>query len=28
LSHNNYENNVSKMMKNVIDGFLSSGPLP
>jgi N,N-dimethylformamidase len=28
LSHNNYENNVSRLMKNVIDGFMKDGPLP
>ena len=28
LSHNNYDNNVSKLMKNVIDGFSKDGPLP
>ena len=28
LSHNNYKNNVSKLMENVIKGFLKSGPLP
>ena len=28
LSHNNYDNNVSKIMKNVIRGFLMDGPLP
>ena len=28
LSHNNYDNNVSHIMRNVIDGFLKDGPLP
>jgi len=28
LSHNNYKNNVSKLMENVIKGFLKPGPLP
>jgi len=28
LSHNNYNNNVSKIMENVINGFLKDGPLP
>ena len=28
LSHNNYDNNVSRIMRNVIDGFLKDGPLP
>jgi len=28
LSHNNYDNNVSKLMENVIRGFLKEGPLP
>jgi hypothetical protein len=28
LSHNNYDNNVSRLMKNVIKGFLKAGPLP
>ena len=28
LSHNNYENNVSKLMENVLNGFLKDGPLP
>ena len=28
LSHNNYNNNVSRLMKNVIKGFLKPGPLP
>ena len=28
LSHNNYDNNVSRLMKNVIDGFMKDGPLP
>ena len=28
LSHNNYQNNVSKLMENVIKGFLKSGTLP
>ncbi len=28
LSHNNYKNNVSKLMENVIRGFLKPGPLP
>ena len=28
LSHNNYENNVSTIMRNTIDGFLKEGPLP
>ena len=28
LSHNNYDNNVSRIMRNVIDGFLEKGPLP
>ena len=28
LSHNNYDNNVSRLMKNVIDGFSKDGPLP
>lgn len=28
LSHNNYENNVSQIMRNVLNGFLKVGPLP
>ena len=28
LSHNDYKNNVSKLMENVIRGFLKPGPLP
>ena len=28
LSHNNYDNNVSRIMRNVINGFLKDGPLP
>lgn len=28
LSHNNYNNNVSRLMRNVIDGFLKPGRLP
>ncbi len=28
LSHNNYENNVSRIMENVIGGFLKDGALP
>lgn len=28
LSHNNYRNNVSKLMENVIKGFLKPGDLP
>lgn len=28
LSHNNYENNVSRLMQNTINGFLTNGPLP
>jgi N,N-dimethylformamidase len=28
LSHNNYDNNVSRIMQNTIDGFLKPGPLP
>ena len=28
LSHNNYENNVSQIMQNVINGFIKDGPLP
>ena len=28
LSHNNYDNNVSRLMENVIRGFLKEGPLP
>ena len=28
LSHNRYNNNVSRLTKNVIDGFLKNGPLP
>ena len=28
LSHNKYNNNVSRLTKNVIDGFLKAGPLP
>jgi N,N-dimethylformamidase len=28
LSHNGYRNNVSRLMKNVLDGFLKPGPLP
>ena len=28
LSHNKYNNNVSKLTRNVIDGFLKNGPLP
>lgn len=28
LSHNSYDNNVSRIMKNVISGFLKPGPLP
>ena len=28
LSHNKYDNNVSRIMLNVINGFLQDGPLP
>ena len=28
LSHNNYDNNVSQLMRNVLNGFLKDGPLP
>lgn len=28
LSHNRYDNNVSRLMRNVIDGFLKPGALP
>ena len=28
LSHNNYDNNVSRILENVINGFLKDGPLP
>ena len=28
LSHNNYDNNVSRIMKNVVDMFTSDTPLP
>ncbi len=28
LSHNKYDNNVSRLMKNVITGFMKDGPLP
>lgn len=28
LSHNRYDNNVSRLMRNVLDGFLKNGPLP
>ena len=28
LSHNNYDNNVSRLTANVIRGFLQDGPLP
>lgn len=28
LSHNKYDNNVSRIMQNVIEGFLKAGPLP
>jgi N,N-dimethylformamidase len=28
LSHNNYDNNVSQIMENVLSGFLSDGTLP
>tara|TARA_B100001059_G_scaffold67466_1_gene64252 strand:- start:7455 stop:9812 length:2358 start_codon:yes stop_codon:yes gene_type:complete len=28
LSHNNYNNNVSLLMENVLNGFLKEGPLP
>ncbi len=28
LSHNKYDNNVSRLMKNVVDGFLKPGKLP
>ncbi len=28
LSHNDYDNNVSRLMENVINGFLREGPLP
>jgi N,N-dimethylformamidase len=28
LSYNNYKNNVSRIMENVIKGFLKPGPLP
>ena len=28
LSHNNYNNNVSKIMENTLKGFLKDGPLP
>ncbi len=28
LSHNGYDNNISRIMQNVIDGFVKNGPLP
>ena len=28
LSHNQYDNNVSRLMRNALDGFLKAGPLP
>ena len=28
LSHNNYNNNVSRITENAIRGFLKDGPLP
>ena len=28
LSHNNYNNNVSRIMENTLKGFLKDGPLP
>tara|TARA_Y100001936_G_C16093715_1_gene689313 strand:+ start:1482 stop:3836 length:2355 start_codon:yes stop_codon:yes gene_type:complete len=28
LSHNSYDNNISRLTQNVIDGFLEDGPLP
>ncbi|MCZ6894324.1 MAG: N,N-dimethylformamidase, partial [Gammaproteobacteria bacterium] len=28
LSHNKYRNNVSKILENVIRGFMKTGPLP
>ncbi|MSR13442.1 MAG: N,N-dimethylformamidase [Gammaproteobacteria bacterium] len=28
LSHNRYDNNVSRLMRNTLDGFLKNGPLP
>ncbi|MFT5115768.1 MAG: N,N-dimethylformamidase [Parasphingorhabdus sp.] len=28
LSHNNYDNNVSRILENTIKGFLKDGPLP
>ncbi len=28
LSHNNYDNNVSRILENIIKGFLKEGPLP
>jgi len=28
LSHNGYDNNVSRLMKNALDGFLKPGALP
>jgi len=28
LSHNNYENNVSRILENTLRGFLKDGPLP
>ena len=28
LSHNDYDNNVSRIMRNVLDRFASSEPLP
>ncbi len=28
LSHNRYDNNVSRLMRNTIEGFLKDGPLP
>jgi N,N-dimethylformamidase len=28
LSHNGYKNNVSRLMKNILKGFVKAGPLP
>jgi N,N-dimethylformamidase len=28
LSHNNYDNNISRLVKNVLDRFMQDGPLP
>ena len=28
LSHNNYDNNISRLTKNVLDRFMQDGPLP